>query len=139
MNHLLEQANLRDQIYCDSAATSDYHIGKPPDRRMTQAAHHQGITLEGRGRQFQPADFENFDLILAMDRQNYFNILALDLNQQYQSKVRLICDFCTRHRDQEVPDPYYGEADGFEYVIDLLTDACESLLLYLTAAEPAAG
>lgn len=137
MNHLLAQANLKAEIHCDSAGTSDYHIGKPPDRRMSQAADDQGITLQGRARQFQPADFENFDLILAMDRQNYFNILALDPDQQHLSKVRLICDFCTHHRDQEVPDPYYGEADGFGYVINLLTDACEGLLLHLTSAEPA--
>lgn len=129
MNHLIEQAGLSDRIFCDSAGTSSYHIGSPPDRRMSAAAATKlGIKLRGRARQFQKSDFQEFDLILAMDRENYENILTLDRTQEYQHKVRLMCEFCSRHTLKEVPDPYYGGEEGFNQVIDLLIDACEGLL-----------
>jgi protein-tyrosine phosphatase len=128
MNHLIQRERLSDQIICDSAGTSSYHIGSPPDRRMAAAASKRGITLEGQARQFHPEDFEKFDLILAMDKENYRDILTLDLKEQYRDKVKLMCDFCRHHSDQEVPDPYYGGTEGFNYVIDLLLDACEGLL-----------
>ena len=128
MNHLIHQAGLENKIQCDSAGTSSYHIGSAPDRRMNVAAKLRGIELVGHARQFTKADFEEFDLILAMDRENYENIGALDRAGQYRHKVRLMCDFCTRHTLKEVPDPYYGGDEGFNQVIDLLFDACEGLL-----------
>ncbi|MEH1982100.1 MAG: low molecular weight protein-tyrosine-phosphatase [Nostoc sp.] len=129
MNHLIEQAGLSDRILCDSAGTSSYHVGSPPDRRMSAAAATKlGIKLRGRARQFQKSDFQDFDLILAMDQENYENILTLDRTQEYQHKVRLMCEFCSRHTLKEVPDPYYGGEEGFNQVIDLLIDACEGLL-----------
>lgn len=131
MNHLIEQANLSDSIICDSAGTGGYHIGSPPDRRMAVAAKLRGIELKGKARQFQPSDFENFDLILAMDRENYWDILSLDPREKYRDKVKLMCDFATHHNAREVPDPYYGGPEGFDKVIDLLLDACEGLLQYV--------
>lgn len=128
MNHLIRQAGLEDKIQCDSAGTSSYHIGSAPDRRMNAAAKLRGIELVGHARQLTKADFEKFDLILAMDRENYEDICALDQSGQYRHKVRLMCDFCTRHSLREVPDPYYGGEGGFNQVIDLLFDACEGLL-----------
>jgi protein-tyrosine phosphatase len=131
MNYLLKQAGLSEQIITDSAGTSSYHIGSPPDRRMRTAAQKRGLELVGEARQFEEFDFEDFDLILAMDKSNYYDILRLDPRQKYRDKVRLICDFAKSHRDQEVPDPYYGGAEGFNYVLDLLFDACDGLLQYL--------
>lgn len=128
MNHLVQEAGLSDRIQCDSAGTSSYHIGSAPDRRMTVAAKARGIDLVGRARQFERSDFEAFDLILAMDRDNYEAICALDRAGKYRDKVRLMCDFCTRHTLKEVPDPYYGGPEGFNQVIDLLMDACSGLL-----------
>ncbi|MEO0825036.1 MAG: low molecular weight protein-tyrosine-phosphatase [Cyanobacteria bacterium J06639_16] len=128
MRYLVEQQQLSDQIICDSAGTSSYHIGSSPDRRMAMAAKQQGITLVGRARQFQAEDLVQFDWILAMDRQNYRDILALDPQGKYHDKVRLMCEFCRHHGDDEVPDPYYGGVDGFNYVIELLIDACGGLL-----------
>lgn len=128
MNYLLEQRNLTSAVRCDSAGTSSYHIGSSPDGRMAAAAKKRGIKLLGRARQFEPTDFEQFDLILAMDDDNYRNILALDPSGQYAHKVKRMCDFCQTYPDREVPDPYYGGADGFDYVIDLLMDACNGLL-----------
>ncbi|HBL14446.1 MAG TPA: protein tyrosine phosphatase, partial [Cyanobacteria bacterium UBA11162] len=131
MNHLVEQAGLSESISCDSAGTSSYHIGSCPDQRMTAAAKRRGIILQGQARQFRKSDFEEFDLILAMDRANYRDILSLDPAGKYQDKVRLMCDFASHYPEREVPDPYYGGVEGFNHVIDLLLDACEGLLNYV--------
>jgi protein-tyrosine phosphatase len=132
MNYLVEQASLSSSIICDSAGTSSYHIGSPPDRRMAAAATKKlGIKLQGKARQFQKSDFQDFDLILAMDRDNYRNILSVDPTGQYAQKVYLMCEFCTKHTLKEVPDPYYGGLEGFDRVIDLLIDACDGLLEYV--------
>ncbi|KAB8335120.1 low molecular weight phosphotyrosine protein phosphatase [Scytonema tolypothrichoides VB-61278] len=132
MNSLISQAGLSERIVCDSAGTSSYHIGSPPDSRMSSAALQKlQIKLLGKARQFQKSDFENFDLILAMDQENYQDILSLDPTGKYRHKVHLICDFCSRHNLKEVPDPYYGGAEGFNRVIDLLVDGCEGLLKHI--------
>lgn len=131
MNHLIDQANLSDRIICDSAGTSSYHIGSPPDRRMTQAANQRGIKMVGKARQFKRDDFEAFDLILAMDQDNYQNILYLDPSGKYRHKVKLMCEFCRHHTLKEVPDPYYGGPEGFNQVIDLLLDSCGGLLEFI--------
>ncbi|KHG42919.1 protein tyrosine phosphatase [Aphanizomenon flos-aquae 2012/KM1/D3] len=133
MNHLIDQARLNNTILCDSAGTAGYHIGAAPDRRMSAASENKlGFKLIGQARQFQIRDFQEFDLILAMDRNNYDDILAVDRSGQYHSKVRLMCDFCSTHTLKEVPDPYYGGVEGFNHVIDLLMDACEGLLKHIT-------
>jgi protein-tyrosine phosphatase len=133
MNHLIDQAGLNNTILCDSAGTAGYHIGAAPDRRMSAAAENKlGFKLIGQARQFQISDFQEFDLILAMDKSNYHDILAVDRSGQYHSKVRLMCDFCSTHTLKEVPDPYYGGVEGFNHVIDLLMDACEGLLKHIT-------
>jgi protein-tyrosine phosphatase len=131
MIHLIDEAGLSDRIECDSAGTSSYHIGSAPDSRMSEAAALRGIVLKGRARQLQKSDFEKFDLILAMDRENYRDILYLDHEDKYKDKVRLICEFASHHQEQEVPDPYYGGKAGFDRVIDLLLDSCSGLLKYI--------
>ena len=129
MNHLVEKAGLSNSIHCDSAGTSSYHIGSPPDSRMSAAANDiLGFKLRGEARQFESFDFENFDLILAMDKSNYRDILSMDSRGEYQDKVRLMCDYCQKHSLKEVPDPYYGGTEGFNQVVNLLIDACEGLL-----------
>jgi protein-tyrosine phosphatase len=138
MNHMLDQANLHQSIICDSAGTAGYHIGSPPDSRMSIAvASSLGLQLRGQARQFQMSDFDDFDLILAMDRENYHDILALDPTGQYRSQVYLVCDFCSRHTVKEVPDPYYGGPESFARVIELLLDACEGLLEHVISNQPA--
>lgn len=128
MNHLVQQRQWADRVSCDSAGTASYHVGNPPDRRMAAAAQAFGITLKGQARQFEPADFERFDWILAMDRHNYRDILVMDVTKNHSHKVKMMCDFCRTHPDKEVPDPYYGGPEGFNYVIELLLDACEGFL-----------
>ncbi|HLP92232.1 MAG TPA: low molecular weight protein-tyrosine-phosphatase [Nostocaceae cyanobacterium] len=136
MDHLIKQDGLSDSILCDSAGTSSYHIGSPPDRRMSAAAVEKlGFKLQGHARQLQKSDLREFDLILAMDQENYHNILALDPSGQYHHKVRLMCEFCSKYDFKEVPDPYYGGKEGFNQVIDLLLDACQGLLKYINNHE----
>ena len=131
MNHLIKEQALDSQIICDSAGTSAYHIGSAPDRRMNSAAQKRGLELVGTARKFRTVDFDKFDLILAMDRSNYQDIIYLDRVDKYRDKVQMICNFATQHQDREVPDPYYGGQDGFNYVIDLLFDCCSGLLDYV--------
>lgn len=135
MNHLIEKANLSDRIVCDSAGTGGYHVGSPPDARMTSAAKQRGIILKGEARKFVAEDFEKFDLILAMDKENYRDIGRVDRYGKYGDKIRLMCDFCREHDIKEVPDPYYGGPKGFDFVIDLLLDACEGLLEEIISQE----
>lgn len=135
MNHLIKEAGMSDKIICDSAGTSGYHIGASPDRRMNAAAITKGIELQGKSRKLKPSDLQQFDLILAMDRENYQDILYLDREGKYESKVRLMCDFATDRNEREIPDPYYGGQDGFDYVIELLFDACAGLLDYVVNLE----
>ena len=135
MNHLIKEAGLEDKIICDSAGTSSYHIGAPPDRRMSSAAAKRGITLKGNARKLQSSDLVDFDLILAMDRENYRDILYLDREGKYENKVALMCQFAKNHAEKEVPDPYYGGQEGFDKVINLLLDSCEGLLEHVVASK----
>ena len=128
MNHLIEEAGVSDLFICDSAGTGGWHVGAPPDRRMRAAAQQRGMNFVGAARQFEASDLRDFDLILAMDNDNYRNILALDPQGKFADKVKMMCDYCETYKDTEVPDPYYGRDDGFNYVIDLLFDACGGLL-----------
>jgi protein-tyrosine phosphatase len=135
MNHLVAQAGLGDAIACDSAGTSSYHVGNAPDRRMSAAAQKRGIPMRGQARQFVREDFDQFDLIVAMDRDNYSNILYLDPGQEHRDRVKMMCEFASNHPDKDVPDPYYGGDAGFDYVIDLLDDACSGLLTQIRRDE----
>ena len=127
----LEQAGLSDRVEVDSAGTHAYHVGSPPDDRAAAAASRRGIDLSGlRGRQVSPDDFEHYDYILAMDRDNLADLLAMS-PAEHQHKIRLFLDFAGAGTGPEVPDPYYGGSDGFERVLDMLEQASDGLLLVL--------
>ncbi|XP_059314834.1 uncharacterized protein LOC132065448 isoform X2 [Lycium ferocissimum] len=108
---------------------------------MRAAAKRRGVAITSISRPIRPSDFKDFDLILAMDEQNKADILgALErwihrepLPADAAEKVRLMCSYCKKHDETEVPDPYYGGAQGFEKVLDLLEDACDSLLESIVA------
>ena len=127
LRHKLREAGLQARVEVDSAGTGDWHVGKAADLRTRQAAQQRGYDLSAlRGRQVQAADFNAFDLILAMD-----NINLRDLQQLRPGNATAELDlFLRRYQLQldEVPDPYYGGADGFEQVLDLIEQACEGLL-----------
>jgi protein-tyrosine phosphatase len=135
MRSLLREGGLEDRVEIDSAGTGGWHAGDPPDARATEAARARGIALEGAARQFTPEDFGRFDLIVAMDRDNLRDLLALAPDEEAAEKVRLLREFDpAAGGDLDVPDPYYGGAHGFERVLDLVTAACRGLLDELRSA-----
>jgi protein-tyrosine phosphatase len=127
LEHHLRTAGL-DWVSVDSAGTAAYHLGKAPDARSTAAAAQRGVELAHlRARQVVAADFEAFDLILAMDAQNLDDLLAIAPSGCLAS-VRLFMDFAPDTTLAEVPDPYYGGASGFEQVLDLVEAASAGLV-----------
>ena len=131
---IAEDAILKDAaIEVDSAGTIGFHDGAPPDTRMRAAAAQRGYTLTSRARRVTTADLKKFDLVLAMDKENLRDLQALQKGSQGKVDIRLFCDFCQVSSSREVPDPYYGGADGFETVLDLLEDGCQQLIVHLRA------
>lgn len=130
MEHLVAEAGLTDYLTIDSAGTGDWHIGRQPDPRTQEAALLRGFDLSSQSaRQVQVEDFERFDYIVAMDKQNRKDLLDL-APAGLADKVTLMLDYAGQ-ADQDVPDPYYGEADGFEEVLNLVEHACASFLQQL--------
>ena len=130
MRHLLREEGLEDEIVIDSAGTGAWHAGNPPDRRATAAARQRGIVLDGAARQVRPSDFEEYDLILAADRDNLLDLRAM-VPAGARAKIHLLREFDPASAgapDLDVPDPYYGGPDGFEDVLDLVEAACRGLL-----------
>jgi protein-tyrosine phosphatase len=128
--HLVDDADLGRTIKVDSAGTASYHIGSLPDKRARQVCEARGVQLTHRARAFSKDDFERFDYILAMDKQNLSAILKLK-PAGTGAQVFLMRDFDLKHKGAEVPDPYYGELDGFVEVFDMVESSCENLLAYI--------
>ena len=129
MTSLVQQAGLEGEIFCDSAGTIGYHAGEPADGRMRRSARQRGYDLTSISRKVNPAiDFEKFDLIVAMDDDNLRDLRAMDHDNAYAAKMHKMTDFCRTRNATYVPDPYYGGAQGFENVLDILEDACGGLL-----------
>ncbi|KVS35863.1 low molecular weight protein-tyrosine-phosphatase [Burkholderia ubonensis] len=128
MRHQVEAAGLADRIDVDSAGTGDWHVGEPPDVRAQAAARTRGYDLSTlRARQVSTADFERFDLLLAMDEANLAE-LRRRCPVQHRDKVRLLMEFASGATASEVVDPYFGGAQGFEQVLDQCEAACRGLL-----------
>lgn len=131
----LERAGLGDRVTVDSAGTGNWHEGDAPDARMIEHAGRRGYDLsrlEARQIRF-PEDFAGFDYILTMDESNLNNVRALDAKGLHHGKIKPLGSFCQIHDGREVPDPYRQNADGFEYVLDLIEDACDQLVAHLKA------
>lgn len=125
---VVETAGLSEKIVIDSAGTHNYHIGAEPDKRSQQAASLRGYDLSQlRGRRVNSHDFEDFDYILAMDNDNLVNLQRI-CPAELAYKVKLFLEFGKKFNQREVPDPYYGDGQGFEHVLDLIEDASAGLL-----------
>jgi protein-tyrosine phosphatase len=132
--HLAEERGVGDQYQVDSAGTSSFHVGEEPDPRMRKVARRKGLEYTGRSRQFQPEDFERFDLIIAMDADNRRQLHAMASTPEQREKVRLLREYDPQGGgDQGVPDPYYGGMQGFEKVWDIVRRSTENLLDKLEA------
>jgi protein-tyrosine phosphatase len=136
MRGLIRREGLEDIVEIDSAGTGDWHVGSPPDERSARAAADRGVTLDGAARQVTGADFDQHDVVVAMDRENRDALLAIAPDDAARAKVHLLREFdpaAVRAGDLDVPDPYYGGPEGFDRVLDLVEDACEGLLGALRA------
>ncbi len=135
MRALVREAGLQDRIELDSAGTGGWHVGDSPDARATEAAGRRGIALEGAARKVRPRDFEEFDLILAMDANNLRDLQRMAPDDRAREKVRLLREWgragSQSDGDLDVPDPYYGGPGGFDRVLDLVQASCASLLQQL--------
>ncbi|KIX67207.1 low molecular weight protein-tyrosine-phosphatase [Burkholderia pseudomallei] len=128
MRHQVAAAGLDGAIEIDSAGTGDWHVGEAPDARAQQAARARGYDLSAlRARQIGDADFERFDLVLAMDGAN-LAALRKRCPPQYRGKVRLLMEFSGDGSAGDIADPYFGGARGFEQVLDQCEAACRGLL-----------
>ena len=116
------------EVQVDSAGTGGYHVGSLPDSRSIDVAQKHGIDIrDQRCRKFTPMDFNEFDSIYVMDRSNYSNVIALSETETDRKKVKLLLDEIDLGIS-EVPDPYYGGVDGFEYVYGLIDQACTQIV-----------
>ena len=126
---ILQHKSKNTNIFVDSAGTASYHIGKLPDSRSIEIANKYGIDLSNqRARQFSEKDYDNFDKIYAMDTHNYASIISISRNENDRNKVELILNEINRKSCDSVPDPYYGEGDGFQKVYDMLDKACDIIV-----------
>lgn len=129
MNHLIAEAGREAEFEIDSAGILSYHQGELPDSRMRAHAARRGYNLVHRSRPVTTEDFFHFDLIIGMDDRNIEDLKERAPSIETQQKIRRMTDYCTRYTYEDyVPDPYYGGAEGFEHVLDLLEDACAGLL-----------
>ena len=112
-------------VFVDSAGTAAYHVGNLPDERSIAVASKYGIDISSqKARKFTVKDFDVFDVIYVMDASNYQNVLSIARNQKDIQKVKMILNETHPGKKESVPDPYYGEGDGFEKVYKMLDKAC---------------
>lgn len=138
MRLLVHEAGLEQEIELDSAGTGSWHVGSAPDERATVAAAGRGIALDGTARRVRAEDFDDFDLILAMDISNIDELRRMAPSEDGRAKVRLLREFdpaSANTGDLDVPDPYDGEGDGFERVLDHVQAACAGLLAQIRDGE----
>ena len=128
---LVDDQQLAAAIETDSAGTHAYHVGEAPDPRAQTTAKNRDIDISNlRGRKFVPADFNDFDYVLAMDDSNYQHMDAQDPGDG-KAQLNLFLEFASKHTEKEVPDPYYGGNQGFERVFNMIQDASEGLLEHI--------
>lgn len=140
MVKLVADAGLAEHIEIDSAGTGAWHVGERPDERATMEAERRGVAMVSRARQFHPGDFYRFDYVLAVDHRNLADLHDQAPEAALRERARLLRSFdpasvaaATTATDLEVPDPYYGGADGFANVFDLVDAACRGLLDHIRA------
>lgn len=127
----LDDAGLSDRVEVESAGTGAWHVGHAPDPRMVAAGTRRGLTLAGEARQVDLADFMTFDLILAMDRSNRDDLVALAPDVASGRKVRMLREFDPDADSEDVPDPYYGGDDGFLRVVDMVRTAAAGVVAHI--------
>ena len=133
--HVVRENGKTDRIEADSAGLYGGHAGQHPDRRMRTAALYSGYGLKHSARQVRSYDFLDFNLIIAMDDQNYEDLMHLAPSVEATHKIRRMADFLTTHKISYIPDPYYMGAEGFGLVLDLLEEGCRNLYEAIVRSE----
>lgn len=129
---LVAEAGLAHAFHVESAGIGNWHVGERPDPRTIRAAEARGYRLESRAQHWKPHDFDRFDYVVAMDRTHVVALVQLAKTEAMRAKVSLARDHVTDGpRDEDVPDPYYGEVEGFDEVVDICLEACTALLATL--------
>ena len=133
--HKLELAGLQDDVEVDSAGTGAWHVGEAPDRRMRATSKNHGIPIDDlRARRVERDDLYSFDLILAMDRSNYNDLVSFDVPAANRDRVKLFRSFDPDPTSLDVPDPYYGGESGFEDVFEIVSRTCDALIASVATA-----
>lgn|SRR5690606_10968320 len=131
-DHKVKEKGLSQHLASDSCGTSNYHIGKAPDHRSITCAQNRGILIDHQGRQISSRDFEDFDYLIVMDESNLTNVQNLmERSGHNHPRLHLMREFQPNAAHMEVPDPYYGEAEGFEEVYDILDESIDHLLAHI--------
>lgn len=125
--HFVREGGLSEEISADSAGIYGGHKGNPPDRRMRTAALYRGFAVTHTARQVTAMDLLDFDMVIAMDDQNYEDLMHLAPSVESTHKIRRMSEFLTTHKISYIPDPYYMGAEGFSHVLDLLEEGCSNL------------
>ena len=129
---ILQSKVNKELVFVDSAGTAAYHVGNLPDERSIAVAKQYGIDISNQqARKFTEKDFLNFDVIYAMDKSNYQNIISLATRDEDVDKVKMILNESQPDKNYSVPDPYYGGKNGFEKVYKMLNEACDSIIYKL--------
>jgi len=129
----IKERGIEDRFLVDSAGTGSWHVGKKADNRMRLAAKDRKIDITSKARQISKNDFQKFNYILTMDDSNYQNVISLNNGESYSDvcKVRKMQEFANSFNEKEVPDPYFGGEEGFDYVLDILNDSTDGFLDYV--------
>lgn len=131
MKRIVEEAGKSAEFEIDSAGLIGFHEGEESDPRMQAHARRHGYKITHRSRPIRTSDFRQFDLIIGMDDSNIDRLKRLSPDLETDAKIHRMADFCVNKVADHVPDPYYGGAQGFENVIDILEDACQGLLQWI--------
>lgn len=134
LQSIVDRDGRQEDFMIDSAGTYSGHQGELPDRRMRSAAAARGYSLTHRSRPVSSLDFLEFDIIMAMDDNNYTDLMRLAPSVEASRKIKRMADYLTGHSITYIPDPYYMGRDGFELVLDLLENACGNLYRSLVSA-----
>ncbi len=127
--YLVQERGVQDNYQLESAGTSAYHVGEPPDRRMRQVAREKGFQYTGKARQFRRDEFDHHDLIIAMDKSNLRILNAWASSEEEKKKIRMMREFDPNGTSKlDVPDPYYGGLDGFDETFKIVKRSCQGLL-----------
>lgn len=133
--HIVKENGMQDMIEVDSAGTYGGHRGELPDRRMRTAAMYRGYALTHHSRPVRSIDLHDFDMIVAMDDQNYEDLMHIAPSVEATHKIRRMADYLTTHKISYIPDPYYMGTEGFTLVLDLLEEGCRNLFKQIKNAE----